>query len=249
MERSSLAIAYSYFKHWLRKEDLYSQQSPFIFAQYQGLLTHLKNPQPTPSTGLEFSSTIFTSARRNGIPITTKANSKAGLDHLWQPRKKGALLCAYFCQTTAAKQVVELGTGTGQVTQLLEQVTKGNLYTFSRLDTSATKHSFSSSTTRISGCTGAKLVAEIQDLNQLDFVVLHPEFSLETLRESLAICLPRMQSEGALALGGIHHSREMNACWQRVQKEDRVRLTFDFFDYGIAFFDYSGPKADLSMGY
>lgn len=249
MGRSSLAVAFAYFQHWLRKEDLYSQQSPFIFSHYQGLLSHLKNTQPTLSNDLEFSSTIFASARRIRIPSTTEANSKASPDFLWQPQKKGALLCAYFCQTTAAKQVIELGTGTGQVTQLLEQVTKGNLYTFSRLDLTTTKDSFSSSTTRITGCTNKKLTAAMQDLNQLDFVVVHPEFSPETLRESILSCFPRMQPSGILALGGIHQIRGMNTCWQQVQKEDRVRLTLDFFDYGIAFLDYSGPKTHLSLGY
>jgi len=249
MGRNSLAIAFAYFQHWLRKEDLYSQQSPFIFSHYQGLLAHLKNPQPDLPNGLEFSPTIFTTAGHNGKPGASDTNSKVSptTGHLWQPRKKGALLCSYFCQTTAAKQVIELGTGTGQVTQLLEQVTKENLYTFSRLDFTTTKHCFSSSTTLMSGCTGAKLAAGMQDLNQLDFVVIHPEFSQETLLESLSFCLPRMKSTGILALGGIHQSNELHAIWKQVQKEDRVRLTLDFFDYGIAFLDYSGPKTHLSM--
>jgi hypothetical protein len=41
----------------------------------------------------------------------------------------------------------------------------------------------------------------------------------------------------------------MNACWQEVRKEDRVKLTFDFFDYGVLFFDYSGPKTNLILEY
>lgn len=251
MERSSLAIAFAYFQHWLRKEDLYSQQSPFIFSLYKGLLAHLKNPQPPLPKYFEFSPTIFSTARQNGILGPTEPNSKASppAGHLWQPRKKGALLCSYFCQTTAAKQVVELGTGTGQVTRLLEQVTKENLYSFSKQDFTSANHSFSSSTTLIGGCIETKLAAAMQDMNQLDFVVLHPEFSQESLREFLSLCLPRMRSEGILALGGIHQNKELNACWQQVQKEDRVRLTLDFFDYGIAFLDYTGPKTHLFMAY
>ena len=41
----------------------------------------------------------------------------------------------------------------------------------------------------------------------------------------------------------------MNAYWQEVQKEDSVKLSLDFFDYGVLFFDYSGPKTDLILGY
>jgi hypothetical protein len=28
-----------------------------------------------------------------------------------------------------------------------------------------------------------------------------------------------------------------------------VKLTFDFFDYGVLFFDYSGPKTNLILEY
>ena len=43
MPRNSVGLAFAYFQHWLRKEDLYSQQSPFIFSRYQDLITYLKN--------------------------------------------------------------------------------------------------------------------------------------------------------------------------------------------------------------
>jgi hypothetical protein len=135
------------------------------------------------------------------------------------------------------------------VTRLLDQVTKGHLYTFSEGDSFDSKDSFSSKATVICEFTVAKFEAVLQDLDALDFLVIHPEFSQESIREVLSICLPRMQSTGILALGGIHQSEEMNACWQEVQKEDRVKLTLDFFDYGVLFFDYSGPKTDLILGY
>lgn len=158
-------------------------------------------------------------------------------------------MCSYFCQTTAAKQVIELGTGTGVVTRLLDQVTKGQLYTFSEGGSSDAKDGLSSHTTIIPEVTVAKFKAVLQDLDALDFLVIHPEFSQAWLHEIVSNCLPRMQSTGILAIGGIHQSEEMNACWKEVCKKDSVKLSLDFFDYGFLFFDYSGPKTDLILGY
>jgi len=245
MPRNSFAIAFAFFQHWLQKEDLYSQQSPFIFSRYQDLIGYLKSPKLFQSEAGDFSTSIFSNAARKRTTGTENLATKA----LWKPRKKAALLCSYFCQTTAAKQVIELGTGTGAVTRLLDQVTKEHLHTFSEGDSFDAKDSFFSNTTVIREFTAAKFAAVLQDLDAIDFLVIHPEFSQERIREVLSLCLPRMQSTGILALGGIHQSEDMNACWQEVQKEDRVKLTLDFFDYGILFFDYSGPKTDLILGY
>ncbi len=245
MPRNSFAIAIAFFQHWLRKEDLYSQQSPYIFSRYQDLIAYLKSPKLSHSRATDFSTSIFSNVARKR---TTSAENLATRD-FWKPRKKAALLCSYFCQTTAAKQVIELGTGTGEVTRLLDQATKGRLYTFSEVDYFDSKDTLSSNTRVIPEFTVAKFKAVLQDLDALDFLVIHPEFSQTRFREIFSICLPRMQSTGILALGGIHQSEEMNARWQEVRKEDSVRLTLDFFDYGFLFFDYSGPKTDLILEY
>ena len=47
MERNAAHIAFAYLRHWLLKEDRYSQQSPFIFSVYQGALDLLKKEKPS----------------------------------------------------------------------------------------------------------------------------------------------------------------------------------------------------------
>ena len=47
MGRNAGHIAFAYLKHWLLKEDRYSQQSPFIFSVYQGALDLLKKENPS----------------------------------------------------------------------------------------------------------------------------------------------------------------------------------------------------------
>ena len=251
MPRNSVGLAFAYFQHWLRKEDLYSQQSPFIFLRYQDLIAYLKSPEFSHLKTADFSASIFSSATGKRSTGTEKLGSSADPNpgNSWKPRKKAALICSYFCQTTAAKQVIELGTGTGVVTRLLDQVTKGHLYTFSEGGSSDAKDVLSSHTTIIPEVTAAKFKAVLQNSDALDFLVIHPEFAQTWIREVISTCIPRMQSTGILAIGGIHQSKEMNACWKEVCKKDSVKLSLDFFDYGFLFFDYSGPKTDLILGY
>jgi hypothetical protein len=47
MGRNLGHIALAYLKHWLLKEDRYSQQSPFIFSVYQGAIDLLKKEKPS----------------------------------------------------------------------------------------------------------------------------------------------------------------------------------------------------------
>jgi hypothetical protein len=58
-----------------------------------------------------------------------------------------------------------------------------------------------------------------------------------------------MHSEGILVLTGIHKREEMNRCWKKIQADERIRITLDFFDFGVAFLSYSGPKTALYLSY
>jgi hypothetical protein len=168
---------------------------------------------------------------------------------VWLPRKKAAFLCSYLCQTTAAKQVMEVGTGNGAVTRLLDQVVKGQLHTFSEGFFFDYGTEFSPNTSLISEFTLAKFTAVLQDLDALDFLIIHPEYSQERIQEVLSLCLPRMDSKGIVALGGIHQNHVMAACWKELKTDSKTRLSLDFFDYGFVFFDYSGPKINLCLGF
>jgi hypothetical protein len=70
MPRNSVAIALAFFQHWLRKEDLYSQQSPFIFSRYQDLITYLKSPKLFQAEAADFSTSIFSNAARKSATGT-----------------------------------------------------------------------------------------------------------------------------------------------------------------------------------
>jgi hypothetical protein len=199
MGRNSVHIALAYLKHWLLKEDCYSQQSPFIFSVYQGALDLLK--KETPSNKAE----------------------------------KIALLLAYFCQITPANQVLELGIGNETITESLHQVSQGKFFKFQEPES-------------LDQEIGARL-QQIQKQQSFDFALIHPHPSQAFLLEALTFCLPSIQAQGILVLVGVHHNQGMNACWKKIQADTRIQLTLDFFDFGVAFLSYSGPKTNLNLSY
>jgi hypothetical protein len=199
MGRNASHIAFANLKHWLLKEDSYSQQSPFIFSVYQGALDLLKKENPS---------------------------SKA---------EKVALLAAYFCKITAAKQVLELGFGNEKITKFLNQGTPGKLFKIPGPESLAED-------------TEAAL-QQIKEQQSFDFVLIHPQHSEVFLQKALSLCLPRIHAQGILVLEGVHHSQGMNACWKKIKADTRIQLTLDFFDFGVAFVSYSGPKTNLKLSY
>jgi hypothetical protein len=199
MERNAAQMVFAYLRHWLLKEDRYSQQSPFIFSVYQGALDLLKKEKPS---------------------------SKA---------EKIALLNGYFCQLTPAIQVLELGVGNETITKSLNQVTQGKLLKIQVSESLAQAKE-------------AEL-RQIQEQQSFDFILIHPQSSQEYLQEALSLFLPRMHAQGILVLEGIHHSQGMHICWKRVQADTGIQLTLDFFDFGVAFKSYSGPKTNLHLSY
>jgi len=149
--------------------------------------------------------------------------------------EKIALLNGYFCQLTPAIQVLELGVGNETITKSLNQVTQGKLLKIQVSESLAQAKE-------------AEL-RQIQEQQSFDFILIHPQSSQEYLQEALSLFLPRMHAQGILVLEGIHHSQGMYACWKRVQADTGIQLTLDFFDFGVAFKSYSGPKTNLHLSY
>ncbi len=199
MRRNVLHFAFAYLKHWLLKEDRYSQQSPFIFSVYQGALDCLS--KETPSSKFE----------------------------------KVALFIAYFCQLTAANQVLELGKGNETSAKYFNQIPNKKVYRIP------------STESIIQGIETIPLAN--LELQTLDFALIHSQFNPSDLQGIFSHVLPRIHSQGILFLEDIHQDKVMNTGWKKIKADTRIRLTLDFFDFGVAFLSYSGPKTNLILSY
>lgn len=248
MGRGTAALAYSYFLHWLNKEDLYSQQSPFVFTLYQGLVKHLASKQALEEEAESLASTGFSAAcYREKLP--SQPNEDNQQSPYWKPTQKGINLLAYFCNLTPAQQVLEIGTGNGVVTRKLERLPLGKLHSLEQ-DLNLWKQAKargSSATNYLLGTIEERLPTLLGTTAQLDFILINNLLSKAALRAVIELCKPRIHSETILVLAHIHRSTEMEQAWAAVQADSSVQLTLDFFDYGLIWFAYPGPKTHLIL--
>ena len=67
--------------------------------------------------------------------------------------------------------------------------------------------------------------------------------------EVIANLLPFMKADSCLIIGGIHDSKDKKAWWKQLKNDERVRVTFDLYDVGIALFDPKRYKQDYIVNF
>lgn len=56
--------------------------------------------------------------------------------------------------------------------------------------------------------------------------------------------LAKMRDKGCIVVRGIHLNARMLKAWQRLTKQEVVRVSFDLYDYGVACFHQDLHKQD-----
>ena len=67
--------------------------------------------------------------------------------------------------------------------------------------------------------------------------------------EVVARMLPYMGTDSCLIVGGIHDSKDKKVWWEQLKSDERVRVTFDLYDIGIALFDPKRHKQDYIVNF
>ena len=253
-----LGPALSFFIHWLHKEDHYSQQSPFVFSIYSGLIDYLKSASLLNSDIEKFRELLLSSTE--SVYVTDLgAGSKKVNQHKREIRKvtkyststpKFCTIYQYFCQLTPAAHVIELGTCLGISTRYLSKVTKGNLWTIegaeelwrvSQQDPKPTNTEF------VLGDISQVLPKILEDLPKVDFALIDGNHTLNGTLDSFELLLSKCHLKSILVIGDIHWSNEMEQAWQTIKNHPKILLTMDFYECGIVFLDYSGEKKHLIL--
>jgi predicted O-methyltransferase YrrM len=248
MLRGTAALAYSYFLHWLKKEDLYSQQSPFVFTIYQGLVKHLASKHYLEEDPTNIASSYF-SAPSYPQKQATPSSSEEQSSPYWKPTQKAIALLAYFCSQTPAQQVLEIGTGNGAVTRGFERLSLSQLHSLEE-DLDLWKQAQAKgnpATNYLYGTAEVALPGLLEGLGKLDFLFINSLYAKAAFQKVIDLCKPKLHSESILAVAHIHRSSEMEQAWAEIQADPRVQLTVDFFDYGLVWFAYPGPKTHLIL--
>jgi predicted O-methyltransferase YrrM len=248
MLRGTAALAYSYFLYWLKKEDLYSQQSPFVFTLYQGLVQQLAAKHNLEEEPIDLASSYFSAPYYPQREANHISGEKQSIPY-FKPTQKGIALLAYFCSQTPGRQVLEIGTGNGAVTRGLEGLPLGKLHSLEE-DQDLWKKAQAKgnpATNYLWGKAEDRLPELLEGLEQLDFLFVNTLYSKVELQRVIDLCKPKLHAESILAFANIHRSTEMEQAWREIQADPTVQLTLDFFDYGLVWFDYPGTKTHLIL--
>jgi predicted O-methyltransferase YrrM len=255
---SIFGSALPYLYYWLSKEDLYSQHSTFVFSIYSNLKTYL-------SSSTEFNSKIELYRKslllnQKSLPIQDLGAGSKTVNQKVRPvskitrysssQAKFATLYQFFCQLTPAEYVLELGTCVGITTRYLSQVTKGSLWTIEGAEALweiAKSDPIPQKTEFVLGEISKMLPPLLSQIPKLDFVLIDANHTYDGTLGSFESCLKKIHSKSIIIIGDIHWSKEMELAWQTIKNHPSVKLTFDFFECGVLFFDYPGSKNHLIL--
>ncbi|MEN2282306.1 class I SAM-dependent methyltransferase [Algoriphagus sp. SE2] len=249
---------FAYFKYWLKKEDSYSLQSPFVFNIYQGLKDYIKLTDSSFQEIEVYRRKLLDSDKEIEVldlgagskKVNFKKRKVADITKFSTSSKKFGLLYQYFCQLTPARTVLELGTCMGITTRYLSQKTQGILFTFEgslEIQNLAKVSSGYSNTQYVLGDISNTLPEILSKIETVDFALLDANHTYTGTIEYFELILEKVSEKSIIAIGDIHWSKEMEKAWHQIKNNLKVKLSMDFYECGIVFFDSTHQKSEYIL--
>ncbi|MFC3974893.1 O-methyltransferase [Belliella kenyensis] len=243
----------AYLKYWLYQEDQYALQSPSVFEIYTGLLDFLEKQKKQNLEIEEYRSKLLLDHQELHIEdygagskhLKNNKRKTSSITKYSTSSRKFAQLYQYFCQYTPAQQVLELGTCTGITTRYLSKATHGILYTIEgskALWKKAQVHKKDLNTNFILGEIERILPKLLMKIEKLDFVLIDATHTYEATCSYFGQILPYTHTQSIIVIADIHWSPSMEKAWKEILKFPEVRLSMDFYEAGILFFNPKLPK-------
>jgi hypothetical protein len=248
----------SYFFYWLKKEDRFSQHSPFVFRIYSDLISFLEAHENGNLKIEKFREALLKDKSRIKVHDLGAGSKKiphsvrrvSDITRFSTSSIKFANLYRYFCSLTPAENIIELGTCVGISTRYLSTKTKGILYTLegsAEIQKVAMREPKPSNTKFILGPIAQTLPQLLSQIQKVDFALIDANHTYEGTIFAFNTLLEKANSKTIFAIADIHWSPEMEQAWIELKSKHEVKLTVDFFECGIIFFEYPGEKTDLVL--
>ncbi|WPR75875.1 class I SAM-dependent methyltransferase [Algoriphagus sp. NG3] len=250
----------SYLRYWLVKEDKYSLQSPFLFSIHQNLLSFIQARKEEDLDIEVFRNQLLSSTESIEVmdygagskTVNTPKRRVADITKYSTSDRKYAQLYQYFATLTPAHTVLELGTCMGIGSRYLSRVTQGKVYTFEgspEIARVATPEQGYDKLQVILGELSDTLPILLQTVGEIDFALIDANHTYEGTLGYFEQIVPKAHSKTIVAIGDIHWSKEMEQAWKAIKTKPEVRLSLDFYECGIVFFDYPGAKAEYVLDF
>ncbi|WP_143960721.1 O-methyltransferase [Litoribacter populi] len=251
--------AVQYILHFLRKEDRHSLQSPFAFQLYDGLINHFKTAkypeiEKIRTSFLRDNTEIFVTDYGAGSKMVPNSKRKVKDIALYSNSpKKYNLLYQYFLSQTPADYAVELGTGLGINSQYLAACTKKSLLTIE-----ADKSICDLAASHLQKLPNVEVFCDeipnvlptiASQMNSLDFLLIDAHHTYEATIKYFNMLVPRLHENSIMIIGDIYWSKGMKKAWDEIKMHPEVRMTFDFFECGVAFFKKDLQKENYILTY
>lgn len=250
----------SYLNYWLKKEDKYSLQSPLLFNTYLGLTNFISSRKENDLEIEIYRESLLKSDEiievtdygAGSKSVNTTYRKVSDITKFSTSSRKFAQLYQYFCSLTPATTVLELGTCVGISSRYLSKVTLGNLFSFEGSEEIARvakpNYGFENITIQV-GELRETLPKTLAKLQGVDFVLIDATHTYEGTIEYFDQILKKVHPNSIVAIGDIHWSKEMEKAWEEIKHRPEVRLSLDFYECGILYFNYPGEKADYILDF
>ncbi|PZX48745.1 O-methyltransferase [Algoriphagus chordae] len=251
---------FSYLAYWLQKEDKFSLQSPLLFKTYQDLFGFIKARKGDDLDIELFRKELLASNELISVEdygagskrVNTAHRRVAEITRYSTSNRKFAQCYQFFCSLTPAETVLELGTCMGISSRYLSRVTQGKLYSFEGSPEIARIAKPSEGFDNLNLVIGElrdTLPSILDSLDKIDFALIDATHTYEATLSYFELLLSKIQASSIIAIGDIHWSREMEKAWQEIKGRPEVKLSLDFYECGIVFFDYPGEKAEYILDF
>lgn len=250
----------SYLSYWLKKEDKYSLQSPLLFNTYQNLLCSIKTRKDEDLEIETYRKHLLSSDEiievedfgAGSKSVNTAKRRVADITKYSTSNRKFAQLYQFFCSLTPAETVLELGTCMGISSRYLSKVTLGKLYTFEGSKEIARVALPTQQFDRLNFIVGdlcQTLPKTLETFEKVDFALIDATHTYEGTLAYFEQLLSKTHPKSIIAIGDIHWSRAMEKAWAEIKSKPEVKLSLDFYECGIVYFDYPGEKAEYILDF
>ncbi|EAZ80637.1 hypothetical protein ALPR1_06925 [Algoriphagus machipongonensis] len=250
----------AFFIHWLKKEDGYSLQSPFLFKIYQSLKAFLIDKKQSDLEIEDFRQELLASQKiievldlgAGSKKVNTQERKISDITRYSTSSRKFCQLFQFFCSKTPSQNVFELGTCMGISTRYLSKVVKGDLFTFEGSESiqQIAQTNFQGNNTHfLLGDIKDTLPYQLEKIQQLDFALIDANHTYDGTLFAFSELKKKSYSKTIIIIGDIHWSSEMNKAWEEIKRDPSITLSLDFYECGVLFFASPGEKSHYLLSF
>jgi len=250
---------YSSIVYWLKKEDRYSLQGPFISGLYKNLQSFFLHSKMKDLELEGFRKKLLRDQEILEIEDFGAGSKKlkknkfrktSSITKYSTTGRKYSQVYQFFCSLTPAKHVLELGTCVGINTKYLEKVTKGELYTLEGSEAlwrKAQENHPGKNTHFLLGNIKDTLPKHLSQIDQVDFVLIDATHNYKGTLTYFNNLLPYLHTGSIVIIADIHWSGEMEQAWTEIIESQAISISIDLYECGVLFFRRDLPKANYIL--